>query len=288
MKHADSVDGPGGRNSSGGSDCRTSGTAAAANGRSLPRDGGSRIRSASDADAPGSPAAAGQPASRHGANGHAHPANGDSAAANGNGSLNYSVLVLNRFYMAVHVVNVRRAFCLLFRELADVIDVEEGRYANYDFQAWQLVSEIRGDVRRPDDDWIRAVSFDIQVPRVIRLLHYDRVPRHTLRFNRRNLFARDGHRCQYCGRGYSTSHLSIDHVVPRSRGGLTTWENVVCCCVTCNVKKGGRTPQEARMALIRQPARPKHSPLLALKLTNPKYESWRTFVESASWSVDVA
>jgi 5-methylcytosine-specific restriction endonuclease McrA len=203
------------------------------------------------------------------------------------GSLSTSVLVLNRFYMAVHVINVRRALCLLFRELAEVIHLEEGQYANYDFESWLEVSQLRASFKKPHQDWIKSVNCEIQVPRVIRLLTYDRVPKQTLRFNRRNLFARDGNICQYCGKNFPTSELSLDHVVPRSRGGDTSWENVVCACVACNVKKGGRTPHEAHLKLIRPPVKPKRSPLLAIKLGNPKYESWKTFIDNAYWNVDL-
>jgi 5-methylcytosine-specific restriction endonuclease McrA len=201
--------------------------------------------------------------------------------------LSASVLVLNRLYMAVHVVSVRRAFGLLFRELAEVIHVEEGQYANYDFHSWREISELRAGFKEPHDDWIRSVNFEIQVPRVIRLLAYDRLPKQAIRFNRRNIFARDGNRCQYCGRKFPTSELSLDHVTPRSRGGETTWENIVCSCVKCNVKKGGRTPHEAHMHLVRPPAKPKRSPLLSIKLGNPKYESWKSFLDNAYWSVDL-
>ena len=199
-----------------------------------------------------------------------------------------SVLVLNRFYMAVHIVGVRRAFGLLYRELAEVIHLEEGQFCNYDFDTWLVASQMRQPDVAAHEDWLRTVRFQVQVPRVIRLYRYDRVPDHTLRFNRRNLFARDGHRCQYCGRSFPTSQLSLDHVIPRSRGGQTTWENVVCSCLSCNVKKGGRTPHEARMHLKMQPARPKQSPLLVLKLSNPKYECWKTFLNGASGSLGVA
>ncbi len=202
-------------------------------------------------------------------------------------ALSASVLVLNRYYMAVHVVNVRRAFGLLYRELAEVIYVEDGQYLNYDFAAWLELSLGRGSSRRAHEDWIRAVNFEIQVPRVLRLLHYDRTPRQTLRFSRRNLFARDEHRCQYCGEMVPYAQLSLDHVVPRSRGGATTWENVVTSCKPCNTYKGGRTPQEARMNLLRKPVKPKQSPLLALKLGNPKYEMWKAFLPHAA-SVDVS
>jgi 5-methylcytosine-specific restriction endonuclease McrA len=202
--------------------------------------------------------------------------------------LSASVLVLNRYYLAVHVISVRRAFVLLYGEGAEVIDVEDGQYANYDFPAWCEISAFRAlewlpaPGQAPHEDWIRAVRFQIQVPRIIRLLKYDRVPRKSLRFNRRNILARDGHRCQYCGRSMPLAQLSIDHVLPKSRGGPTTWENVVCSCLTCNTKKGGRTPQEAHMRLIAVPAEPKVNPLLAMKLNNPKYRSWRSFVPSAA------
>ncbi|HEY2762236.1 MAG TPA: HNH endonuclease [Pirellulales bacterium] len=202
-------------------------------------------------------------------------------------ALSSSVLVLNRYYMAVHVVNVRRALGLLFRELAEVIHLEEGQYANYNFETWLEISTLRAADKQLHDDWIRGINFELQVPRVIRLLSFDRVPRQSVRFNRRNLFARDGNHCQYCGKSFPTSELSLDHIVPRSRGGETSWENIVCACVACNVRKGGRTPQEAHMKLIRPPVKPKRSPLLSVKLNNPKYQSWKTFVDSAYWTVDL-
>lgn len=202
-------------------------------------------------------------------------------------SLALNVLVLNRSFVAVHVTNVRRAITLLFRQLAEVVHIEEGRFAAHSLESWRELSLLRSSFRGPDEDWVRGVGFDLQAPRVIRLTGCDRGPRQGLRFNRRNVFARDGNQCQYCGRGFPTSELSLDHVVPRSRGGITSWENIVCACVACNVRKGGRTPHEASMNLIRQPVKPRRSPLLSIKLGNPKYESWRTFVDSAYWTVDL-
>ncbi len=202
-------------------------------------------------------------------------------------SLTSSVLVLNRSFVAVHVTNVRRAVTLLFRQLAEVVHIEQGQFAAHSLESWRELSQLRSAFRTPDEDWVRGVGFDLQAPRVIRLVTCDRGPRQGLRFNRRNVFARDGNQCQYCGRGFPTSELSLDHVVPRSRGGITSWENIVCACVACNVKKGGRTPHEARMQLVRQPVKPRRSPLLSVKLGNPKYESWRSFVDSAYWTVDL-
>lgn len=201
--------------------------------------------------------------------------------------LNTSVLVLNRFYLAVHVITVRRAFILLYRDCAEVVHIDDGHYSNYDFTSWCEMSTFRAVEKLPHEDWVRAVTCEIQVPRIVRLLSYDRVPRKTLRFNRRNIFARDSNRCQYCGKSLPANQLSIDHVMPRSRGGGTTWENVVCSCVTCNTRKGGRTPTEAHMHLMSQPAEPKTNPILALKLSNPKYECWKSFLPVASAAVDV-
>jgi 5-methylcytosine-specific restriction endonuclease McrA len=203
-------------------------------------------------------------------------------------ALDASVLVLNKLFMAIHVISVRRAFCLLCKDLAEVVSLEDGQYATYDFQTWREVSEYRARYfRQEDDDWIRTVNSEIQVPRVIRLVTYEKLPRQTVKFNRRNIFARDHNQCQYCGKKYPTSELSLDHVIPRSQGGQSTWDNIVCACVNCNVRKGGRTPREAHMSLIRKPEKPKRSPLLNLKLTHRKYQSWRTFLENAYWSVEL-
>ncbi len=201
--------------------------------------------------------------------------------------LNTSVLVLNRHYLAVRVVTARRAFILLFRDAAEVIDVDAGQFSNYDFASWCELSRLRCEEKLLHDDWVRAVNAQIQVPRIIRLVRFDRHHGASLRLNRRNLLARDGNRCQYCGRILPTSQLSLDHVIPRSRGGETTWENVVASCFKCNTKKGGRTPQEARMQLVQKPALPKHNPVLTLKLENPKYESWKSFLPHGGHLVDV-
>jgi 5-methylcytosine-specific restriction endonuclease McrA len=210
-------------------------------------------------------------------------------AVNGDGhhssaAMQASVLALNRNFAAVHVLSVRRAFCLIFKELAEVIHVEEGRFVGYDFDGWREVSEYRASLGEATehDDYIRAVNFEIQVPRIIRLLKYDRLPRNAVKFNRRNIFLRDEHRCQYCGRHYTSTRLSLDHVLPRSRGGPDTWENVVCACLNCNVRKGGRTPSEAGMKLIRPPVKPPRSPLICRHLAQRKYETWHTFIGAAA------
>lgn len=204
-------------------------------------------------------------------------------------ALDSSVLVLNRYFMAVHVIPARRAFSLLCKEAAEVVHVSEDRYDSFNFESWREVSQYRELFPDGDDayDWIRTVSFEIRVPRVIRLLGYDKLPRQRVQFNRRNLFARDENRCQYCGRRFPTSELSLDHVIPRFQGGPSSWANVVCACTECNKRKGGRTPREARMKLIRLPQEPRRSPVIHLKLRSGRYRSWRTFLDQAYWSVEL-
>lgn len=202
-------------------------------------------------------------------------------------ALDCRVLVLNKHYMAVRVVNVRRAFSLLFRDLAEVITCEDGTYGNYDFASWREISELKQRFEGPQNDWIHTVQFDIAVPRIIRLLFYDRLPRQTVKFNRRNLFARDRNHCQYCGRKFPTSELSLDHVIPRRMGGKSTWENIVCACTECNGKKGGRTPKQAGMRLIGRPVKPRRNPVIHVHLNHERYRSWKQFLDHAYWSVEL-
>jgi 5-methylcytosine-specific restriction endonuclease McrA len=196
--------------------------------------------------------------------------------------LDTNVLVLNRFYMAIRVVNVRRAFTLLYRDCAEVIENENGQYASYNFESWCELSVLTSADKQPGEEFIQAVGFELQVPRILRLTRFDKLPMQTVRFNRRNLFARDEHRCQYCGREEPSHQLSLDHVIPRSHGGPTSWENIVCCCLRCNSRKGGRTPKEARMKLLTQPVKPRVSPLLVQSAEDPRYECWKTFLPVAS------
>jgi 5-methylcytosine-specific restriction endonuclease McrA len=203
-------------------------------------------------------------------------------------ALNASVLVLNKLYMPIHIVTARRAFTLLCREVAEVLAVEEDRFETYDFESWCELSALRDEF--PDDDhhdYVRTVNFEIRVPKIVRLLVYDRLPERAVKFNRRNIYARDENRCQYCGKRFPTSELSLDHVVPRSRGGGSTWHNLVCCCVACNTRKGGRLPEEAGLKLIRPPFKPRRSPLIRIRVRNEKYKSWRHFVDEAYWSVEL-
>jgi 5-methylcytosine-specific restriction endonuclease McrA len=201
--------------------------------------------------------------------------------------LDCKVLVLNKLYVAVRVVSARRAFAMLCRNLAEVIHVDDGKYSNYDFASWAELSAASRSFEPQKFDWVRTVRFDIAVPRVIRLFGYDRLPAQMVKLNRRNLFARDRNQCQYCGKHFATSELSIDHILPRAQGGGDTWENLVCACVKCNARKGGRTPEEAHMHLTKKPVRPRRNPLIAVRLGQERYASWKAFLDDAYWNVEL-
>lgn len=116
------------------------------------------------------------------------------------------------------------------------------------------------------DRMIHGVSFSLRLPAVIRLTHFIKRKTPIIKFSRKNLYIRDRGRCQYCGTLFDHADLTYDHVIPRSKGGPTDWTNVVTCCITCNLKKGGRTPEEAGMSLIRKPKAPIWIPLLPMSL----------------------
>jgi 5-methylcytosine-specific restriction endonuclease McrA len=195
--------------------------------------------------------------------------------------LDTGVLVLKRVYQPVHITSVRRAFSLLYQGAARAIDEQ---FRLFDFESWSALAVA------VHDDAIRTVDRRIRVPRVIVLMAYERMPKTRVRFSRFNIYARDDNTCQYCGVRMPRADLNLDHVVPRSRGGATSWENVVCSCVPCNLRKGGRTPDEARMRLLRTPARPRWTPMFRSATRRAFYREWRPFLslaDAAYWNAEL-
>jgi len=160
------------------------------------------------------------------------------------------VLVLNASYEPLNVCSVRRAHVLIFKGKAEVVE----------------------QLDRP----LRSASDTFRWPHVIRLVQYVRVPRLVQRkISRRALFARDGWRCVYCGS--TGGRLTLDHVIPRSRGGDSTWENVVTSCSPCNLRKGNRLPDEVQMVPARHPRQP--APVLFIRLATPKIpDRWEQYL----------
>ncbi|MBN2466975.1 MAG: HNH endonuclease [Deltaproteobacteria bacterium] len=189
--------------------------------------------------------------------------------------MNSHVLVLNQSYLPIHVTSVRRAFCLLYRGIAKAVDEQ---LKTFDFESWSALACIQRE------ETIGLVDRAIRIPRVILLATYDRLPRGHIRFNRLNIYLRDNGTCQYCGRKYPKSELSLDHVIPRTYGGKSTWDNIVCACCTCNRKKGGRTPHESKMRLLKKPKKPNWSPFYKISLQDLRRKEWKPFLSMVDLS----
>ena len=194
--------------------------------------------------------------------------------------LNTAVLVLNRNYQPVHVTNVKRAFSLLYMGIARAID---DQYRLYDFESWAALSAS-------EHEHISTIHKIIRVPRVLVLMAYEYLPKGRVRFSRLNIYARDNDTCQYCGLQLSRAELNLDHVVPRAQGGRTSWENVVCSCIECNLAKGGRTPEQAGMKLLKKPTRPRWTPFFRTAQKRITYREWLPFISLADasyWNVEL-
>jgi 5-methylcytosine-specific restriction endonuclease McrA len=193
-------------------------------------------------------------------------------------ALSEPTLVLNKNWLPIRVCTVRRALTLVFKDLARIIGPE--RYTLYDFASWADLSVAAGE------PYVQAVSLRIRIPEVIVLCRCDRFTRPRVVFSRRNLFRRDRNTCQYCGRKFATEDLSIDHLVPRSLGGQSTWTNCVVACLPCNARKGNRPLEHARMTILRMPKEPPPQMAFTLHLGRRK-ASWDQFVSEAYWNVEL-
>lgn len=191
--------------------------------------------------------------------------------------LDNPVLVLNRNWAAVNVATVARALTLLFNDAARVVDVSD--YQAFTWEDWSKIDP------RDGERFIQSTSIRLRVPEVIVLTAYDGLPETAVTFSRRNIFKRDHYTCQYCGKQPGMEELTLDHVMPKSRGGLTDWTNTVLACLPCNKSKDNRTPTEARMALRKQPVKPAWRPIYAMRTIRP--ESWSKFVSEAYWNIEL-
>lgn len=167
------------------------------------------------------------------------------------------VLVLDAFYQPSRVVSWERAICMLYDGKCESVE--------------------------DTDEVIRSPSITMHMPSIVRMTRKTRSRKVSIKFSRANVLLRDGHQCQFCGSEFEAHQLNYDHVLPRSRGGRTDWENIVASCFPCNARKGDRTPEEAKMPLRRQPRKPHWLPVVPKKFdlrTVP--ESWRPYFGKAA------
>jgi 5-methylcytosine-specific restriction endonuclease McrA len=188
--------------------------------------------------------------------------------------MNSPTLVLNRSWIPISITPVRKALTKTIAGMSEILDVNT--YELHSFDSW-ICKKIEDDYKI-----IKTSRHPINVPEVIVLTEFSQMPMREVRLTRRNLLIRDNYTCQYSGEKISYDSGTIDHVIPRSRGGGTTWENLVMCTKSINAKKADRTPEEANLKLLKKPTRPKWSPIYArfakLATTNIP-ESWFKFID---------
>lgn len=196
-----------------------------------------------------------------------------------NTTLDSLVLVLNKYFQPIHVIGTRDAMRLVCSDKASVV---HGEFDVFDLEEWELFSEDK------QENLIRTPTRKFVAPEVIKLQDYDRCARYTINFTRENLFSRDNYQCQYCATPLSRREMTIDHVIPQSRQndfGMTrtqiqSWNNLVVACIPCNSKKGNRTPSEASMLLLNEPAPPQWvDNVRGVSIKNVK-PSWRIYLQS--------
>jgi len=195
--------------------------------------------------------------------------------------LNYPTLVLNRTWTPIQTMTSRCAIGLVVNGAAHIIDPVT--FETHDLSSWNAVSRAKRRIAR---GWIRSMFLTLAAPEVIVLTGCRGMGQSSVVFSRANIFRRDRYACQYCGGQPGTRDLSIDHVVPRSRGGKSTWENSVVACYACNRRKSDLTPAEAGMKLRAVPKKPSWSAIFNVPVAK-RCESWSQFVSDAYWEIEL-
>jgi 5-methylcytosine-specific restriction endonuclease McrA len=191
------------------------------------------------------------------------------------------VLVLNKFWSAIQTSTVQEAICLVAKGSARII--EPGTFAQHDLDSWHNVSKAKAAVAGMA---IRSLHLALCPPEVILLTIYEGQGERSVVFSRRNLFKRDRYTCQFCGKQPGPEELTIDHVLPKSHGGKSTWENCVLACVGCNKRKADRSPEQAKMPLRKVPKKPSWRALTQIPSVSRR-ESWAHFISRSYWEVEL-
>jgi len=195
--------------------------------------------------------------------------------------LDRPALVLNKHWVAIQTTTVKEAIGLVAKGAARIIEPES--FVAHDLETWNDVSRAKA---RFGDAVIRSARLELAPPEVILLTDYEGMGERAVVFSRRNLFKRDRFTCQYCGSQPGPEELTIDHVAPRSRGGLSSWENCVLACVACNKRKADRSIAESGMSLRKPPRKPSWRSLARIE-PRVRRESWDQFLSRAFWEVEL-
>ncbi|MCM8533097.1 MAG: HNH endonuclease [Lentisphaeraceae bacterium] len=199
-------------------------------------------------------------------------------------ALHTKSLVLNKAWQPVNTVNVKEAIGKIYSGSAKALGKD---FATYDFEEWvETWSDLSIIAKVDKHKVINCKTFKIMAPEIIILNEYSGRIVQEAKLSRRNIFLRDKHTCQYCYKKFPVKQLNIDHIIPRSRDGKTTWENVALSCLPCNTKKAARTPEEAGMKLLNKPIRPKWS-AMQCQMGQQLPNSWKTFIDTFYWNVSL-
>lgn len=197
--------------------------------------------------------------------------------------MSQDTLVLNKSYHAIHTLDWQKAMSLIFQDAAEVLDEN---FQSYNWKDWTELSQL---MKENAQGFVNTAHMRIAIPEVIRLTKYDRLPKKEVKFTRSNIYEHYKFKCCYCGQKKKRDELNLDHVLPRSRGGQTTWDNIVLSCITCNTKKDNKTPDEAGMKLLVQPSKPtwKGPKSVLIKSSFPIPVSWQRLLDEKYWNTEL-
>ena len=192
-------------------------------------------------------------------------------------------LVLNKSYYAIHIIPWEKSVSLVYQGAAEAVD---SNLQCYNFDNWCELSAL---MEKHDHGFVHTISMKVAIPEVIRLTKYNQLPRQEIRFTRSNLYHHYKNKCCYCGGQFSTRELNLDHIIPRSKGGLTSWENIVTSCYSCNSIKDDRTPEQAGMKLLVKPSKPKWQGVRTIlkQAPLPIPVSWQNLLDSKYWQTEL-
>lgn len=197
--------------------------------------------------------------------------------------LNSGVLVLNKSWMPIRVQNLRRAISKVTNNRAKFVDPET--FLLYSWEEWLKSFAIPNkDTENLDYEIIRSKNFSFKKPFVAVCTKYNKIPNTHLKLTKRNLLIRDHFKCMYSGEKLSYKTATVDHVVPKSKGGKTTWDNLVICSFEVNIKKANRTPEEAGLKLLKIPKKPQWSPVYEM-IHKSRSKYWGKFIKDEQWKI---
>ena len=197
--------------------------------------------------------------------------------------MNQSTLVLNKSFAAVHICGMEKVMAMMFTGEAEAVDEN---LQCYNFKDWVELSAMMGENR---NGFVNTVTMKIAVPDVVRLLRFNKLPARQVKFTRSNIYSHYKKKCCYCAKQISTFDSTLDHVVPRSKGGRTEWLNIVLACRPCNARKADKTPEEAGMRLLVKPSKPQWEGARTLNVMAPVLipRAWASLVDAAYWDSEL-